>query len=109
MKYLAAVLVSLTYVAGYLHGIHYNGHAYVLGGICVFGLGLLFARAEKGAAFEVVESANAEALTLDDIDPEAAWFYHPLYIASHAPGIHRVTSAFVARIDGQQGLILETS
>ncbi len=109
MRYLAAVLVALTYVAGYLHGVHYNGHAYVLGGLCVFGLGLLFARAEKGAAFEVVESATATALTMHEIDPLMDRAILPIYFAAPTPGIHRVTSAFAARIDNRQGLILETS
>lgn len=54
--YLAATFTSLVYLAGYLHGIGYNGHAYVLGGLSVFALSVLFNRAESRGLVEAVKA-----------------------------------------------------
>jgi hypothetical protein len=54
--YIAAVFASLTYVAGYLHGIGWNGHAYGLGFVSMFALSVLFARAESAGLRDAVKS-----------------------------------------------------
>jgi hypothetical protein len=87
MKWIAAVLTSLIYVAGYLHGIQYSVHAAALGIFCVTVLGVLFNRLQEGPLLQVIESANAYPLELGALtDQLGANGLMPLYILTDAGG-----------------------
>ena len=49
-------VTSLTYLAGYLHGIGWNGHAYGLGFVSVFALSVLFGRAQSAGLVDAVKA-----------------------------------------------------
>jgi hypothetical protein len=108
MKWIAAVLTSLIYVAGYLHGIGWTYHAYSLGFVSVATLGILFTRAQEGSTLRVIESANAYPLELGSLtDQLGANYLMPMYV--QADGYRPVTSAFIARLDNQRAVVLETN
>jgi hypothetical protein len=106
MKWIAAVLTSLIYVAGYLHGIQYSVHAAALGIFCVTVLGVLFNRLQEGPLLQVIESANAYPLELGALtDQLGANGLMPLYILTDA-GYQPVLTSFICRLDNQRAIVL---
>jgi hypothetical protein len=109
MRYVAAVLANLVFVAGYLYGINYQGHAIALGGLALFGLAIVFNRAQQGSTFRVIESTNAHPLELGSlIDQLDANKLMPLYV-QYGHITTPVRSAFIARLDNQRAVVLETN
>jgi hypothetical protein len=109
MKWIAATLTSLIYVAGYLHGIHYSGHAAALGAFSVALLGLLFSRAQEGSTLPTITSVGHYPLELGSLtDQLGANNLMPLYVQRHGePEV--VLSAFICRLNNQRAIVLETN
>jgi hypothetical protein len=108
MKWLAAILANGIFAAGALYGNGWHAHAIALAGILLVGLSVIFNRAQQGSTFRVIESANAYPLELGSlIDQLDANKLMPLYV--QADGYRPVTSAFIARLDSQRAIVLETS
>jgi len=106
MKYVAATLASLTYVAGYLHGIQWNVAAYGLGFTSVALLGLLFNRAIEGSTFRVIDSLGIHPLELGALEDKLdANGLMPMYVQSG--GCQPVRGAFVCRLANQRAIVLE--
>jgi len=107
MKYLAALCTMGIFVAGNLYPVWWAAVAAgFLGGV----LGLLFARAEQGSTIAVVESATEHPLELGSISEQpGVTKLSPVYV-QYADGVIRpVHAAFVARLNCQHSIILETN
>ena len=109
MKYLAAVLCMGMFFAGAFFP---AWQSVVVAGFLSGLLGILFAHAEQKLIKTIGPSLNLTPLTtsfFESVEFHNHGYAPPLYFAAHAPGIHPVHSAFIARIDERQALILETT
>ncbi len=107
MKYLSALAgIGLTIAGSFLP----SAIAMVAIGFFAAVLGALFARAQQGSTFQVVESPNANPIELGTIiDRLDANNLMPLYVRESTGGIRPITSAYIARLNSQRAIVLEAN
>ena len=104
IKWLAAILVSLMYVAGTFHPVWY---AIVGGGLCVLFLGTLFAYVTNSRPLFRDTTTSLDALTITDLLPVAS-NTTPLYVSPLAAPPTPATLAYPVYLDGRLVLVLES-
>lgn len=109
MKFIGAFLCMVVFYAGSLYP---SPVALIIGGCCTALMGWLFAHAVKGSVISIAESANAEPLSLVQIEHQLEdGIDHalPVYVLGMTPGASPVYRAYVATVSGQRSLVLEVN